>query len=171
MPLCREVVDQGIETVNRFLHAGLGRLRWHPDRVRLGEDTLERSAERALVLRQQELTVARELAAEVDLVVVDDLGESPATRDGDRDNAMTTRLDDSHRTSLRDEHGGAADQVHEQVVLEVIVRLGVFGRACGAVLRYASDPVGAAVAEPAIDPADQPIEAVVVGADGHDKQR
>ena len=110
-------------------------------------------------------------AAEGDLVGIDDLVQFGSAGHDDRKAARAPGLHDRRGTRVGDDHGGAADLGLQFQVTEVRDRFGQDGRRRRAVLDERPHLARAAVAQPAVDPVNQPGEGVVIGPDRDEQQR
>ena len=126
---------------------------------------VESGVQRRRVLGDLDLAQPGEVAAERHLVVVDDLVERGESRHGDRAAAAHEAVDDAAGPALQHDDVGVEHERAQLGLRDEHTRVDTGRRTRAAVLHDDARALGGA-RDPLLDPADEPVEEVVVGADG-----
>src|SRR6266487_3067819 len=139
--------------------------------IRRGAGLVEQAGQDGVVFGQPDPAQAGQLAAEVHLMIVDHLAEPAKARNDDRHPAPLPGVSDRARAAMANDH---VRPVQQPVKLAGLEERGArAGRAEARAARLHEELAGQCLmlAEPVVDPADQAIERMVVGADGDDEAR
>jgi hypothetical protein len=132
---------------------------------------VEQGVEAGLGLGQVDGAGGGQPAGEQHLVVVDVLAKGRLAGDDDRDRAGVARPQDGAGPAVADDHRRFPQGRRQRPELEVGLPAGrPDRRGRGAGLHEAAHP-DAVAGQPGVGPPDQPVEAVVVGADADQQQR
>ena len=112
--------------------------------------------------------MCRQALAEVDLMVVHVLTEALLAGYDDGDDAVRTALEDRGRSAVTDDGRRLPELFEETGSLQVVDAVGALGLDRRSPLNDDAVHIGSG-GEPLVEPPDQSVEAVVIGADGDEE--
>jgi hypothetical protein len=167
-PLCCQTLRDPRNPVDGRVAGAVVVLWGEPQVARISDGRIQLRSERRRIFGDYHLPSRRKKGAEGSLMIIDYLVKLPESRDDNGPAARSQRFDDGKRSALGDHRCGIGEEPLEFCVLEVGDATAVSRRARGAMLDHAVHAVSRVAGEPGIHPLDQPVEAMVVGADRDD---